>query len=169
VNTALLILRVVFGVAMTAYGCQKLFGWFGGPGIKGFGSFLQSIGFRPGVRFALAAGGMELVGGLLVTLGLGGPIGPTLMISVLVVGAVTVHLGHGFFVSTNGVELPVLYLAGAMALTFAGPGQYSLDYAFGLDSAFSQTASLIALALGVLGAVGNLAMRDAPKSLAKSS
>ena len=31
-DTGLLIARLVFGLLMTVDGCQKLFGWFGGPG-----------------------------------------------------------------------------------------------------------------------------------------
>jgi putative oxidoreductase len=111
-NTGLLILRLVLGIAMAAHGSQKLVGWFGGPSLKGFASYLEGIGFRPGIRYALAAGLTQLLSGLLVALGLGGPIGPALMMSVMLVATVTVHMGHGFFASTNGVELPFLYIGG---------------------------------------------------------
>jgi putative oxidoreductase len=168
-NSALLILRLVLGVAMAAHGSQKLFGWFGGPGLEGFGSFLETIGFRPGIRFALVAGMLEFLSGLLVALGLAGPVGPALMMSVMVVAAVTVHLGHGFFVSTNGVELPTLYLAGAVALAFTGSGQFSLDHVLGMEPVFPQMVSLVALVVGILGALGNLALRDVPKQVIKPS
>lgn len=159
-NTSLLILRLVAGFAMAAHGSQKVFGWFGGPGIGGFGGFLESIGFRHGAWFALAAGLSELLGGLLMATGFGGPIGPALMISVMLVGIAAVHLGHGFFTETNGVELPVLYLTGALAVAFAGAGKFSLDHVFGLDAAFPESATTIALAIGVLGALANLGLRD---------
>jgi putative oxidoreductase len=55
-NTALLILRLVLGIAMAAHGSQKLVDWFGGPGLKGFAPYREGIGFRPGIRYALAAG-----------------------------------------------------------------------------------------------------------------
>jgi putative oxidoreductase len=105
-NTGLLILRLVLGIAMAAHGSQKLVGWFGGPSLKGFASYREGIGFRPGIQYALAAGLTQLLSGLLVALGLGGPIGPALLMSVMLVATVTVHMGHGFFASTNGVELP---------------------------------------------------------------
>ena len=168
-NTALLILRLVLGMAMAAHGSQRLFGWFGGYGLKGTGAFFQSIGFRPGIRFALAAGLTEFLSGLLVALGLGGPIGPALMASVMLVGIVTVHAGHGFFAATNGVELPLLYLTGAVAVAFAGSGQYSLDHMIGLDSVFPQVASLIALALGVLGALAKVTARETKPAIKPSS
>jgi|SRR5579862_3105733 len=168
-NTGLLILRLVLGIAIAAHGSQKLVGWFGGPGLKGFASYLESIGFRPGIRYALAGGLTELLSGLLVALGLGGPIGPALLMSVMLVATATVHRGHGFFASTNGVELPILYIGGAVALAFLGAGQYSLDYLLGLDAVFPQMASLIALVLGALAAVGNLAARDVSKTAIKQS
>jgi putative oxidoreductase len=56
---------------MPAHGSQKLDDWFGGPGLKGFAPYLEGIGFRPGIRYALAASLMELLSGLLMALGLG--------------------------------------------------------------------------------------------------
>lgn len=158
-NTALLIPRLVLGTAMAAHGAQKLFGWFRGDGLKATGAFFESIGFRPGIRFARAAGLVEISSGLLLALGLMGPIGPALMLFVMLVAILTVHKGQGFFATTNGVELPVLYITGALAVAFAGPGQYSLDHVLDLDSVFPQVATWIALAFGVLGALGNLAVR----------
>jgi putative oxidoreductase len=34
-DTGLLVARLVFGLLMAVHGSQKLFGWFGGPGISG--------------------------------------------------------------------------------------------------------------------------------------
>src|SRR5665213_371156 len=72
----LLIVRLVIGLGFASHGAQKLFGWFGGYGLAGTGGFFESIGFKPGKLFAGAAGASELIGGLLLALGLGGPIGP---------------------------------------------------------------------------------------------
>jgi uncharacterized membrane protein YphA (DoxX/SURF4 family) len=47
-DLGLLILRVVVGLTLAAHGSQKLFGWFGGHGLAGTGSFLEQLGFRPG-------------------------------------------------------------------------------------------------------------------------
>jgi putative oxidoreductase len=55
-DTAILFVRLAFGLAMAAHGAQKLFGWFGGHGIKGTGGFFEAIGFRPGIPFAIAGG-----------------------------------------------------------------------------------------------------------------
>jgi putative oxidoreductase len=168
-NTGLLILRLVLGTAMAAHGAQKLFGWFGGYGLKGTGGFFEGLGFRPGARFALAAGLTESTSGLLLALGFLGPIGPALILSVMLVAILTVHRGHGFFAGTNGIEVPLLYITGALAVAFAGPGQYSLDQVLGLGQAFSPLATWIALAVGVLGAFGNLAVRQVPAAAAKTA
>ena len=56
ISIGLLLLRLVVGFAMAAHGAQKLFGWFGGYGLAGTGGFFESLGFKPGRLFALAAG-----------------------------------------------------------------------------------------------------------------
>ena len=44
----LLIIRVVVGALLVGHGSQKLFGWFGGYGLKGTGAYMESFGLRPG-------------------------------------------------------------------------------------------------------------------------
>lgn len=121
-NAALLIVRLIAGLGFAAHGTQKLFGWFEGGGISGTGAFFESIGFRPGSRFAVAAGLGEFLGGVLLAFGLGGPIGPALMIAVMLVAILTVHKGHGFFTQNGGAELPLMYIAVALTVAVAGPG-----------------------------------------------
>ena len=158
-NTGLLVLRLVAGLGLAAHGAQKLFGWFGGKGLDGTGRFLEGLGFRPGKSFALIAGLAEFVGGMLLALGLFGPIGPALGIAVMVVAMVTVHIDNGFFVEQNGVERPLLYAAAAAAITLTGPGAHSLDAWLGLAGPWDLQSGMIALALGILIGVGSLALR----------
>ena len=42
-DLALLILRLVTGLALMGHGAQKLFGWFGGPGLTGISGWLASM------------------------------------------------------------------------------------------------------------------------------
>src|SRR5919202_2598079 len=93
----LLIARLAVGLGIASHGAQKLFGWFGGYGLKGTGGFLESLGFRPGSLYAAAAGLGEFGGGLLIALGLFGPVGPALVIAVMTVASLTAHRGKGFF------------------------------------------------------------------------
>lgn len=162
-ETGLLIARVVFGSLMAAHGAQKLFGWFGGYGLAGVGQYLESLGFRPGRTFALAAGATEFAGGLLTLLGLFGPVGPALMLSVMIVAAVSVHWQNGLFAMSNGIEVPLLYGVAGVALALTGPGAYSLDAALGFSSLYTPVATWTMLGIAAVGGVGNLLVRRAPQ------
>src|SRR5215203_4512740 len=126
VSIGLLLLRLVVGLAMAAHGSQKLFGWFGGHGLAGTGGFFEMLGFRPGRVFAFAAGATEALSGILLAAGFLGPVGPALMLSVMIVAAVTVHWKNGYFAQSNGIELPVMFSVAAVALALSGFGQFSL-------------------------------------------
>jgi putative oxidoreductase len=158
-DAGLLIARVVFGLLMAAHGAQKLFGWFGGHGLAGTGGFMESLGFRPGRMFAATAALAEFAGGLLLALGLFGPVGPALMLSVMIVAAMTVHWKNGLFAMSNGIELALLYGTAAVALALTGPGQYSLDARLGFASAWTPALTWTVLGLGIVGAIANLAIR----------
>jgi putative oxidoreductase len=109
--------------------------------------------------FAAAAGFTELAGGLLVAFGLLGPLGPAMLVSVMVVAMATVHWQHGLFAQNNGIELPLVYSAAVTAIAVVGNGAYSLDAAIGLS--WPAEVVWIALALGVAGGIANLALRRA--------
>jgi putative oxidoreductase len=97
VDVGILLIRVLFGVAIAAHGAQKVFGSFGGYGLNGTGGFFETFGFKPGVMFAAMAGLSELVGGLLLTLGLFTPLGAAMVLAAMIVAMVSVHLRNGFF------------------------------------------------------------------------
>jgi putative oxidoreductase len=159
VGIGLLIGRLVLGLLMAAHGAQKLFGWFGGYGLTSTGEFLVQLGFRPGRLFATASALSEFGSGLLVALGFLGPVGPALMLAEMIVAAISVHWKNGLFATKNGVELPLLYATGAVALAFTGPGPYSLDALLGLTRLWTPAVTWGALAIGILGGVMNLALR----------
>lgn len=161
-DLAFLIARVVIGLLMSAHGAQKLFGWFGGHGLKATGEFFGHLGFRPARLFATAAAVGELTSGLLIAFGLFGPIGPAIMLAVMVVAAISVHWQNGLFATANGIELPLLYSIAAIRFALTGPGRYSLDAALGFQWAWTPRVIWVSLALGVLGGVVNLALRRRP-------
>jgi putative oxidoreductase len=159
-DAGLLLARMVLGLLMAAHGAQKLFGWFGGYGLTGTGGFFEQLGFRPGRLFAAAAGGTEFVAGLLLALGLLGPLGPAMIVSVMIVAIATVHWPHGVFAQNNGLEVPLLYAVTASAIALIGSGAYSVDALLGLT--WAPAVVWTVLALGVVGAFANLAVRKAP-------
>ena len=59
----LLLLRVVVGATMFSHGAQKLFGWFGGHGLRGTAGFFESLGWRMPLALAFLAGLAEKFGG----------------------------------------------------------------------------------------------------------
>jgi putative oxidoreductase len=167
-SAGLLVARVVLGLLMAAHGAQKLFGWFGGHGLAGTGGFFEQLGFRPGKLFAATAATTESVSGLLVALGLLGPVGPALMLSVMIVAAVSVHAKNGVFASANGIEMPLLYAVGAVALALTGPGLFSLDAALGIGDFWTPALACAAMGVGAVGGIGNLLLRRPAPAAAPS-
>jgi putative oxidoreductase len=159
ISVGLLIGRAVIGLLMAAHGAQKLFGWFGGYGLRGTGEFMTQLGFNPGRAFAMAAGFGEVLSGLLFALGLLGPVGPALMISVMIVAMITVHWANGIFAMKNGIELTLLYAVGALVFAFTGYGSLSLDALLGLPNTWPAPITLAVLGIGVAGGFANLALR----------
>lgn len=157
-----LIARVLVGLLMAAHGAQKLFGWFGGHGLQATGDFFSQLGFRPARSFATAAALGELASGLLIAFGLFGPVGPAIMLAVMVVAAISVHWQNGLFAATNGIELPLLYSIAAVRFALTGPGGYSLDAALGFQWVWTPRVIWLALLAGVLGGLVNLALRRRP-------
>jgi putative oxidoreductase len=151
--------RIVIGLLMAAHGAQKLFGWFGGYGLHATGEFMVQLGFPKGTPFAAAAGLGEFTGGLLVALGFLGPVGPALIISVMLVAMITVHWQNGVFATKNGVELPLVYAMTGIVFALAGYGQYSLDAVVGLAERWPATLTWIVLALGIAGGLVNAQIR----------
>ena len=154
----LLILRLAVGLTLAGHGAQKLFGWFGGYGLSGTGQYLESIGFYPGRRQAAAAGVVEVAGGLLLALGFLTPLAAALIASVMVVAAVAVHAGNGFFATAGGYEYNLILGVASLALAFTGPGALSIDAVLG-TAVSGATWGLAAAAVAVLGAAAQLAGR----------
>lgn len=132
VDVGLLVLRVVLGVIFAAHGAQKLFGAFGGPGLKGTAGFHEQLGIKPPFVMAVLAGLAEFVGGILVAVGFLAPLAAVALIVTMAVAVFAVHIKNGFFSMNGGYEFNLALAAMALTVLIAGAGAYSLDGALGI-------------------------------------
>ncbi|MED1914241.1 DoxX family protein [Brevibacillus sp. NPDC058079] len=125
-DTGLLLIRLVIGLTFAGHGAQKLFGWFGGYGLKGTGGWLESIGVKPGVAMAFVAGLAELVGGLMFAAGVGIWASSILLAFTMLVAILKVHGQNGYWVTQNGFEYNLTLIAVVIGVALIGPGAYVL-------------------------------------------
>jgi putative oxidoreductase len=129
----LLLLRVALGGIMAGHGAQKLFGWWGGPGMRGTAAICENLAYRAPSLIAVGLAVSESGGGLALATGLLTPLG-ALAVTVVMLNAIyLVHYRKGFWVSNGGYEFNLLITAAAVALAATGPGRFSLDRAVGWD------------------------------------
>lgn len=126
-HIGILLIRLAVGLTFMGHGAQKLFGWFGGYGLKGTGGWLESIGLKPGVTMALIAGLAEFVGGLLFAFGLFTPFAALLIAATMFVAIVKVHAPNGFWITQNGFEYNLILIVVVIGVALIGAGDYSLD------------------------------------------
>src|SRR5690606_30554533 len=122
--------RLVAGTILAAHGSQKLFGWFGGPGLDGTAAFFEeSLGLAPGLFWAFNAGAGEFFGGLMIATGALTRVGAGLNAIAMAVAVLLVHR-QAFFASDGGMEYPLLLLAVSVTLLVSGAGGASVDRAW---------------------------------------
>ncbi len=159
VALGILILRLVIGLTVAAHGAQKLFGWFGGPGMKGWTGAMNQMRIRPATPWAWMSALAELGGGLGLALGLLTPLPSLAIAGSMLVAVALVHWPHGFFVSKGGYEFNLAILGGVAAVALTGAGAYSLDAALGihLPEPVTLIVGTILLIAGVAVALGTRA------------
>ena len=162
-NLAMLVLRLVVGLTLAAHGAQKVFGAFDGPGIRGFSGMVDRLGLWPVPFWAWAAALAELVGGLLLALGLLTPLAAAAGTGAMLMAIVAVHWPKGFFAAKGGLEFPLSLLGGIVAVALGGPGAYSLDRALRIALPEPQ-AAIAGVLLGAVGVVVALATRSLRRS-----
>jgi putative oxidoreductase len=155
-----LLLRLAVGGFFVGHGTQKLFGWFGGNGLKATAEGFEHLGLRPGKANAIAAGTAEAGGGALLAAGLATPLAASVLTATMITAIETVHAKNGPWVTNGGYEYNVVLIAAVLALAEVGPGALSLDGARGRER--SGTGWMLASALvGGLGAFAARAARAA--------
>jgi uncharacterized membrane protein YphA (DoxX/SURF4 family) len=131
-----LIVRLIVGTIMAAHGLQKL---VGGPG--NFGQFLGQLGVPlPGLTAYLVTF-VELLGGVLLILGLLSRLSALLLTINLTVAILLVKVNVGLIAPPEagaGAELDLALIAGFVTILLLGPGMLSLDRMLGLDRGASE-------------------------------
>src|SRR5256885_11408648 len=148
----ILILRLVIGLTVAAHGAQKLFGWWGGPGMDGWVGAMHRMRIRPAVPWAWMSALAELLGGIGLAVGLLTPLPGLAIAGSMLVAIALVHWPKGFFSTKGGFEFNLSILAAIFIIALAGPGTYSLDAALRVQ--LPEPLTLIAGTVAVLAGVG---------------
>lgn len=122
-DLGLLLARVLLGVVLIAHGGQKLFS----NGVEGTGAFFESVGVPAARAAAGFAGTVELVGGILLVLGLLTQLVAVLVVVVMAGAYIYVHQAAGIYAADGGWELVAVIGLAVVVFGLVGPGRYSLD------------------------------------------
>lgn len=149
--------RAVIGGLFIGHGTQKLFGWFGGPGLSGTEEMMGAIEMRPTRPNAIAAGVSETAGGALLVLGAATPAAAASLIGTMATAIHKVHRPNGPWVAQGGWEYNAVLIAALTALIDAGPGDLSVDALAGRKE-WGPTWALGGLAVGGAAAAAAVAL-----------
>lgn len=122
-DIGLLLARVLLGAVLIVHGGQKLFS----NGVDGTGAFFESVGVPAAQAAAAFAGTVELVGGILLVLGLLTQLVAVLVVVVMAGAFLYVHKAAGIYATDGGWELVAVIGLGVVVFGLVGPGRYSLD------------------------------------------
>ena len=124
INFGLLFYRLALGISLFYHGYLKYVS--GEQGLYKVGAMLSTLGVPSGFEVILGtiASYAEMVGGILLIIGLFTRIGTLLVVGTLAVATI-LNLNGNFF----SWDYPSQMAFGAIMLFFAGAGRYSLDKA----------------------------------------
>lgn len=112
-ETLYALLRIVAGFLFLCHGGQKLFGWFGAE--------------KAAEPLMTVAGVIELVGGLLILLGLFAGLAAFVASGEMAAAYFMAHAPRGFWPIENHGELAALYCFLFLYIAAHGSGRWSLD------------------------------------------
>jgi putative oxidoreductase len=119
-DVALLVLRLALAAVLLYHGLPKIMNF--GATVGGF----QSMNIPAPTLTAAFAVLSEVIGGILILLGVAVDLAGLLVIIDMLGAIVTVHWASGFDFTKGGWEHPFTVLVMALTLALAGPGDYSV-------------------------------------------
>ena len=96
--------------------------------INSVAQWFGSMGIPLPTLNAYMAATTEIVGVILLTLGLFTRLISLPLMVIMVVAITTVHLAHGFSAGDNGFEIPLYYMLFLFIFASHGAGKFSIDY-----------------------------------------
>jgi putative oxidoreductase len=119
-DAALLVLRLALAAVLLYHGVPKLMNF--GATVSGF----ETMNIPAPTLTAAFALLSEVLGGILILLGVAVDLAGLLVVIDMLGAISTVHWAAGFDFTKGGWEHPFTVLAMALALALAGPGDYSV-------------------------------------------
>lgn len=128
-----MILRLGLGLVFAVHGWQKL-----ANGPAGFAGMLTGLGVAAPAVFSWLVTIAELVGGIMLVLGLLTRLVTLPLIATIISAIALVKTDLGIIAPAGtpmpGAELDIVLLAGLVALLLMGPGRLSIDHMVGVDT-----------------------------------
>lgn len=118
-----LVARIILGFIFIMHGWQKLVT----NGVPATADFFDSVGVPLPTFSAYFATWLELIGGILLILGLLMPLVSLLLILDMIGAIIWVHWDAGFWVGENGYELCLALIAGLLAVGFVSAAPTAAD------------------------------------------
>jgi len=125
-----LIIRLTLGLVLLPHGMQKLLGLFGGHGFSATMESMTGMGLPAIIVFLVIMA--ESFGAIFLIVGIGTRFS-ALGITIVMVGALLIHLPNGFFMNWfgaqagEGFEYHILAIGLGIASLLSGGGSLSLD------------------------------------------
>ena len=127
-----LVVRLALGIIFFAHGAQKVFGWFGGPGLSQTVAGFRQMGIPPPATVVAAF--IECFGVLAMIVGFLARPAAVGLIAVMLVAISKVHVRNGFFLNWSmapgkghGYEFNLALIAMALSILIGGAGVLSVD------------------------------------------
>ncbi len=160
-NLGLLLLRLVFGLFVAYHGYNKV---FSAGGLAGTARWFEGMGLRwPRLQARMAAT-FEMGAGVAFAAGLLTPFAASALIGVMLVAIWIDHRKVGFwvFLPGEGWEYCASIAVAVFVTATIGPGEWSLDHAFGITW-HGWWGAVIAGGLALVGTVVQLAVCYRPQ------